>query len=120
MFKIPGVYWRDQVTTIWSGSANAASQSVTTLAGSTEPIIEALIRITGPAVNPAITDLASGDTVTRQSGLIAGQQLLLGCGQMKARLVTTTSTPPPPPGSCPTSLMAWWTSRGGPGPWARS
>lgn len=89
IFKIPGVFWRDPITSTWAGSANAAEQPVTTLAGSTGPVADALLRITGPAVNPAITDVATGDTITRPSGLTAGQRLLIDCGQMKARLVTT-------------------------------
>lgn len=89
VFKIPGVFWRDPVTATWAGNANAAEQAVTTLAGSTGPVTDALLRVTGPAVNPAITDVATGDTITRPSGLIAGQRLLIDCGQMKARLVTT-------------------------------
>jgi hypothetical protein len=58
------------------------------LAGSTGPIIDALVRFTGPAVNPALTDVATAGTVSRPSGLLAGERLLIDCGQMRARLVT--------------------------------
>ncbi|MFG2076983.1 hypothetical protein [Nonomuraea maritima] len=89
VMRIPGVYWRDLFDTTWSGAVNAADQLVTTLAGSTAPITDAVVRVTGPAVNPAVTDVATGGTVSRSSGLSAGQRLLIDCGQMRARLVTT-------------------------------
>jgi hypothetical protein len=87
--KIPAVYWRDPVEAVWTGSANAASQLITPLAGSTGPIVDALVRVTGPAVNLSVTDVATGATVGRPSGLLAGERLLIDCGQMRARLITT-------------------------------
>jgi hypothetical protein len=89
VMRIPGVYWRDEFDATWTGLANAAAQPVTTLAGATGPINDAVVRFTGPAVNPAITDVATGGTLSRPSGLLAGERLLLDCGQMRARLVTT-------------------------------
>ncbi|MGP3965696.1 hypothetical protein ACTWPT_58115 [Nonomuraea sp. 3N208] len=89
VMRIPGMYWRDEVETTWQGSANAAARLVTTLAGSTRPIMDALVRFTGPPVNPALTDVATGGTVSRSSGLLEGERLLIDCGQMRARLVTT-------------------------------
>ncbi|TMR97528.1 hypothetical protein [Nonomuraea basaltis] len=87
--KVPGVVWRDEVETTWAGSANAPNQPVTTLAGSTGPIVDALVRISGPAVNPSVTDVATGGVVSRSSGLLAGERLLIDCGKMQARLVNT-------------------------------
>ncbi|WP_433426361.1 hypothetical protein ACQP1V_42750 (plasmid) [Microtetraspora malaysiensis] len=87
--EVPGVLWRDELPSTWSGSANAADQAVTTLAGSTGPITDALLRLTGPAVNPAVTDVATGLTVFRPGGLLAGERLLIDCGQMRAAKVTT-------------------------------
>ncbi|MGW6499321.1 hypothetical protein [Nonomuraea angiospora] len=89
VMRIPGVYWRDEFDTTWSGTANGADQLVTTLAGATGPIADALVRFTGPAVNPALTDVATGGTISRSSGLLAGERLLIDCGQMRARLVMT-------------------------------
>ncbi|MEV1177159.1 hypothetical protein [Nonomuraea sp. NPDC049784] len=89
VMRIPGVYWRDEFDTTWAGPANGADQLVTTLAGATGPIVDALVRFTGPAVNPALTDVATGGTVARSSGLLAGERLLIDCGQMRARLLTT-------------------------------
>ncbi|MFI7126996.1 hypothetical protein ACIBQ1_14980 [Nonomuraea sp. NPDC050153] len=87
--KVPGVVWRDEVETTWAGSASALNQPVTTLAGSTGPISDAIVRITGPAVNPSVSDVATGGTVARGSGLLTGERLLIDCGQMRARLVIT-------------------------------
>ncbi|WP_336214376.1 hypothetical protein [Nonomuraea sp. LPB2021202275-12-8] len=86
--RVPGVYWRDEITSTWTGSANTASQPVTTLAGSTGPITDALIRITGPAVNPTVVDVATGGTVMRPSGLLAGERLLIDCAAMRASKAT--------------------------------
>ncbi|MDF5756665.1 hypothetical protein P3X83_29060 [Spongiactinospora sp. TRM90649] len=87
MLTIPGVLWRDEVTATWAGSANAAAQVVTPLAGSTGPIVDALVRITGPVVNPSVKDVASGGTISRASGVLAGERLLIDCAAMRAALV---------------------------------
>ncbi|GGK90162.1 hypothetical protein Ppa06_58300 [Planomonospora parontospora subsp. parontospora] len=87
--RVPGVYWRDPAEATWAGSANASAQPVTTLAGSTAPITDALVRVTGPAVNPRITDVATGGAVTRPGGLLTGERLLLDCATMRAALVDT-------------------------------
>lgn len=87
--RVPGVFWRDAFATTWEGSANSPDQPVTTLAGSTGPIVDALIRITGPAVNPTVVDVATGGTVMRPSGLTASQRLLIDCDRMQARVVNT-------------------------------
>ncbi|MEV0387049.1 hypothetical protein [Nonomuraea sp. NPDC050643] len=68
LVRIPGVYWRDEIETTRQGSANAVDQPVSTLAGSTGPIIDALVRFTGAAVNPALTDVATGGPISRSSG----------------------------------------------------
>ncbi|MFI6909647.1 hypothetical protein ACIBKY_50890 [Nonomuraea sp. NPDC050394] len=86
--KIPGVFWRDPIPSTWEGSANGASQPVTTFAGATGPITDALLRITGPAVNPTVVDVATGATIRRPSGLLAGERLLIDCAAMRASKAT--------------------------------
>ncbi|MEV0231214.1 ParB/RepB/Spo0J family partition protein [Nonomuraea sp. NPDC050786] len=71
------------------GAANQASQAVATLAGSTGPIVDTLLRFTGPAVQPSIGDVATGGWVLRAGGLLAGERLLIDCGRMQAAKVTT-------------------------------
>jgi hypothetical protein len=91
--EVPGVYWRSDTVTTWAGAANTASQVVTTLAGSTAPITDALIRVTGPATNITITDVASGGSVglltSGSNTLSASQRLLIDANAMRAALVTT-------------------------------
>ena len=60
-----------------------------TLAGSTAPITDAVIRFTGPAVSPAIVDVATGGSLSRPGGLLEGQRLLVDCARMRAARVTT-------------------------------
>jgi len=85
--EVPGVFWRSESEYTWSGAPNAADQVVTTLAGSTGEITDAVLRWTGPAVNPTVRDVATGGTVSRPGGLLAGQRLLIDCGQMRAAVV---------------------------------
>ncbi|MBB4915101.1 hypothetical protein [Streptosporangium saharense] len=94
--RIPGVYWRDEFATTWTGSANAANQAVATLAGATGPITDALIRVTGPAVNPAVVDVATGATVTRPSGLLSTERLIIDCATMRAAKATVDTWDPTP------------------------
>ncbi len=86
--KVPGVFWRDETEAIWSGAANASSQIVSTLAGSTGPITDAVLRVTGPAVNPKVTDVATGGQVAYSGSVLAGEHLLIDCGTMQAAKVT--------------------------------
>ncbi|MEV0149678.1 MULTISPECIES: hypothetical protein [unclassified Nonomuraea] len=87
--KVPGVYWRDEADTTWTGTLPGAGQLVTPLAGSTGPIVDALLRITGPAVQPSVTDVATGGKVAYTDTVQAGQHLLIDCGQLRASVVTT-------------------------------
>ncbi|WP_433235547.1 hypothetical protein ACQPYK_25530 [Streptosporangium sp. CA-135522] len=87
--KVPGVYWRDEADSTWTGTLPGAEQIVTPLAGSTGPIVDALLRVTGPAVNPSVTDVATGGTVAYAGTVPAGQHLLIDCGRLQAATVTT-------------------------------
>ncbi|MEU7911309.1 hypothetical protein [Microbispora bryophytorum] len=87
--EVPGVLWRDESASTWTGAPNQIAQAVTTLADSTGPITDALIRWTGPAVQPTIGDAATGGWLLRTGGLLAGQRLLMDCGRMQAAIVTT-------------------------------
>ncbi|MEV6154912.1 hypothetical protein AB0L53_31685 [Nonomuraea sp. NPDC052129] len=91
--EVPKVYWRDETISTWAGSANASDQVVTTLAGSTAPITDALIRVTGPATNITVRDVASGGSVglltSGSNSLTAGQRLLIDADAQQAALVTT-------------------------------
>ncbi|MEQ4723765.1 hypothetical protein [Nonomuraea sp. B19D2] len=87
--KVPGVYWRDEVDSTWTGTLPGAGQIVTPLAGSTGPIVDSVLRVTGPAVQPSLRDVATGGTVSYAGTVQAGQHLLVDCGGLRAAIVTT-------------------------------
>lgn len=87
--KIPAVYWRDEADATWEGVLPGAGQIVTPLAGSTGPIVDAVLRVTGPAIQPAVMDVASGGAVAYAGTVQAGEYLLVDCGQLTAAVVTT-------------------------------
>lgn len=87
--KVPGVYWRDEADSTWAGTMPGAGQIVTPLAGSTGPIVDAVLRVTGPAVQPSVRDVATGGTVAYTGTVQASQHLLVDCGQLRAAVVTT-------------------------------
>lgn len=89
VLTIPGVYWRDPREVTWAGLLPGAGQAVTELAGGTAPIVDSVLRFTGPATTPAMTDLVSGCTVVHAGALAAGQRLLVDCARMRASRVTT-------------------------------
>lgn len=87
VLTIPGVFWRDVTAFTWVGALPGQRQVVTHLAGSTAPITDAVIRITGPATNPRVTDEATGGTVRFTGAVAAGRRLLIDCGRLRASLV---------------------------------
>lgn len=64
---------------------------VTTLDGSSGPVDDALILITGPIANPRVTDLASGEWVQANFTVAAGEKLLINCATWQARRGTTVT-----------------------------
>ncbi|WP_188197213.1 hypothetical protein [Nonomuraea sp. SYSU D8015] len=91
--EVPSVYWRDETVTTWEGSANASGQPITTLAGSTAPITDSLIRVTGPATNITIRDAATQGAVglltSGSNSITASERLLIDSAAMRAAVVTT-------------------------------
>ncbi|MEV6033563.1 hypothetical protein AB0L65_20580 [Nonomuraea sp. NPDC052116] len=91
--EVPGVYWRDEAVTTWAGNANASNQAVATLTGSTAPITDALLRVTGPATNITITDVATQGAVglltSGSNAITASERLLIDAAAMRAAVVTT-------------------------------
>ncbi|GGO63216.1 hypothetical protein [Nonomuraea cavernae] len=87
--KIPEVYWRDEADSTWTGTLPGAGQIVTPLAGSTGPIVDSVLQVTGPAVQPAVRDVATGGTVAYTDTVQAGHHLLVDCGRLTAAIVTT-------------------------------
>ena len=88
VLTLPGVYWRDPITRTWSAPLTG-TRGVTTLAGSTAPITDAVVRVKGPATSPSVTDVATGLTVAYTGTLTGSQWLLIDCGSMRAARVTS-------------------------------
>ncbi|MGP3916931.1 hypothetical protein [Nonomuraea sp. 10N515B] len=90
--EVPSVYWRDETVTTWEGSANANGQTIITLAGSTAPITDSLIRVTGPATSITIRDVATQGAVGLLTGgsnsITAFERLLIDAAAMRAAVVT--------------------------------
>ncbi|SEU46631.1 hypothetical protein [Nonomuraea wenchangensis] len=91
--EVPGVYWRDETTATWQGAANTADQPIATLAGSTAPVTDALIRVTGPATNITVRDVATQGAVgllaAGANSITASERLLIDAAAMRAAIVTT-------------------------------
>lgn len=91
--EVPGVYWRDETITTWQGASNASNQPITILAGSTAPITDALLRVTGPATNITVRDVATqgaiGLLTSGSNSITASERLLIDAAAMRAAVVTT-------------------------------
>lgn len=87
--RVPGVYWRDETASTWEGALPGVGQAVTPLAGSTGPIVDAVLRVSGPAVQPSVRDVASGGMVAYTGTVQAGEHLLIDCGWLTAAVVAT-------------------------------
>ncbi|GAA1015906.1 hypothetical protein Aple_010800 [Acrocarpospora pleiomorpha] len=95
--RIPGVYWRDvpELTHTWSaGLLDETARAIPALSGCTAPIPDAVLRVKGPATNPALSDTASGGTVAYTGTISSGQFLLLDCAALTATRVTTDTWSP--------------------------
>lgn len=84
---LPYAVWEDVATSDWNGTAAASQpvQEVTTLRGGTERTQDAILLVTGPAVNPRITDQATGAYVELQATLTAGQFWRVNVGTWATR-----------------------------------
>lgn len=89
---IPAGVWRGAEAT-WTHPAPTSStpQVVTALDGSSRPITDSLLLITGPATTPIVTDTATGSTVRYTGQVSAGQKLLIDTAEWRAVLGSTVS-----------------------------
>jgi hypothetical protein len=83
VLRIPGVFWRDPVPADWSTSTLSAPVRVVTLDGATAPVLDAILRITGPVTGLRVTDVETGGWLSYPQ-LAAGRQLRVHCGRMDA------------------------------------
>lgn len=93
LFSIPGVFLRGEV---WTSNVIAANWDLTSveldgLSGSTAPIGDAVIRVTGPCTNPYISDPTSGTGLQWVGTVAAGQYLFMSARPLNARLSSTST-----------------------------
>lgn len=84
----PGCYWRDVNSQDWSqaGVVSGTTYQVTTLDGSSAPVDDAVLLLTGPAnAGTAIYDDASGAFVRLNVALAAGTQWRVNVGTWASR-----------------------------------
>ncbi|WP_424183858.1 hypothetical protein ACOBQX_18025 [Actinokineospora sp. G85] len=84
VLRIPGAYWRDVAPSTWSTTTLGVPVRVSTLDGSSAPVLDAVLRITGPVTGLRITDTATGGWVSYPLTLAAGRALRVHCGRMDA------------------------------------
>lgn len=72
--RTPGAFWQDLATSDFTSAAGLTLPStvaITTLAGATAPVEDAVIVVRGPIANPTVTDV-SGESVTLAGTLATG------------------------------------------------
>ncbi|GAB3459244.1 hypothetical protein [Actinophytocola sediminis] len=84
VLRIPGVFWRDPVPADWSTTTLAAPARVSMLDGATAPVLDAILRVTGPVTGLRVTDVETGGRLSYPDTLAAGRQLRVHCGRMDA------------------------------------
>ena len=88
VFAIPGAFFRGPTVTdadlVFSGTLTA--QEIAALSGSSAPISDAVIRITGPATSVTLTDPTSGTGLTWSGTLGSGGYLFLRGRSLMARI----------------------------------
>ncbi len=90
LLAIPGVFFRSPVVTgdDIDFSTDLASVEIPGLSGSTGPVPDATIRITGPCTNPYVTDPLSGTGMSWPGSIDAGQYLFLRPRPLTGRVST--------------------------------
>jgi len=88
-FQVTGAFWSDQPPgtpsfTFSQVPAVSGTKYVVDSVASTAPLLDAQIRITGPAVNPRYTDYVTGDWVQYNGTVASGTQLRLDLAKFKA------------------------------------
>ena len=77
---INDAYWQDADDITWTsptGNGAIATHSLTTFAGSSAPIEDAIFCIDGPITSPRLLDPATGHAVTFDGAVPAGKQWVL-------------------------------------------
>ena len=85
---IPGAFMREdpQTEPDIASSGDLTNVEITTLAGSTAPVIDAVLRFTGPWLNPSATNPTTGTGVSWSGMVDAGKYLFLTSHPLSGRL----------------------------------
>lgn len=85
---IPGAFMREAVATSddLAFSADLVAAEVASLSGSSAPVTDAVVRVTGPATTVSVTDPSSGTGIYWAGALAAGQYLFLAARPLDARI----------------------------------
>ncbi|PFG17183.1 hypothetical protein ATK74_1746 [Propionicimonas paludicola] len=91
--SIPGVFLRGDVWTsdVLAANWDLTGAELTGLSGSTAPIGDAILRVTGPCTNPYVSDPTSGTGLQYTGTVAAGQYLFMSARPLKARLSTSST-----------------------------
>lgn len=84
VLRVPGVFWRDTAPAEWSTRTLGAPVRVSPLDDSTAPVLDAVLRVTGPVTGLRVTDTVTGGWLSYSGSLAAGRQLRVHCGRMDA------------------------------------
>lgn len=92
VYAIPGVFFREAAALSTDNvfSSDLVNVEIATLSASTAPIPDAVVRITGPCVNPSVTDPWTGTGISWAGTVAAGQYLFLCPRPLSARLSSSS------------------------------
>ena len=92
LLELPSVFWRGAVVTSAPIAATTDTSAVVpSLNGSTAPVVDAVLRVTGPAASIDVRDPATGTGLSWTGTLTAGQYLYLDAAQLRAWTTTSAS-----------------------------
>lgn len=95
LFAVPGVFFREAAVNSAdiAFSADIALAEVATLSGSTAPIVDAVVRVTGPCTEVLVTDPQTGTGVYWKGtvALTAGQYLFIDSTTLQARISSSAA-----------------------------
>lgn len=93
LFAIPGVFLRGDVWTsdVLAANWDLTGVELTGLSGSTAPVGDAILRVTGPCTNPYVSDPTSGTGLQYTGTVSAGQYLFMSARPLRARLSSSST-----------------------------
>lgn len=88
--RLDGAFWRDKTASTSTAVTLSSSVTAEVFPGSSAPIEDALVRLTGPFTSVQVTDLGSGsDSFKYAHSVAAGSALLYDCADQSGHVVTS-------------------------------